>query len=97
MATKCYRVHLSSDAVQPITVPCGAQFLTAVRWPDEIIEMHFMGDDQADAMTMIVEQVDLKTNTDSTEAREGSVRYISSVSGIWKSAFVTTHLFEVLP
>lgn len=96
MATKCYRIRLTSDPVQPITIPCGAQFLTASRWPDQNIEIHFMGDDQADPMTMVLEQVIVKPNDDITEPKEASVQFLTGVPGIWKSQFVTTYLFEVL-
>lgn len=92
MALKTYRVELTGDAVQPITVPNGAQFLKAVRWPDRYVEMHFLGDEENDAMTLVIEQVH-----GAAAVTEQSVRHIGSADGIWESKFLVTHLFEVLP
>ena len=95
MPTKIYSVELTGDAVQPITIPCGAQFLSAVRKPDRYVQMYFMGEELSDAMTMIVAQV----HDDNKEKpmAEQSIRHIGSTFGIWESKFTTTHLFEILP
>ena len=96
MATKVYSVCLSGDLVQPVTVPNGATFLSAVRWPDEPIQLHFLGDDHADAMTIVIEQVMAKSPDDPADVTEQCIKYLGSASGIWNSRFTTTHLFEVL-
>lgn len=96
MSSICYRIRLSPDAVQPLTVPSGAQFLSAVIGPDNSIELHFLADDHADAMIMVVEQVVIKPNTDNVGPIEESIRYIGSVPGHWGSGTNTVHLFEVL-
>lgn len=92
MALKTYRVELTGDAVQPITVPNGAQFLYAVRWPGSYVEMYFLGDELSDASTMIIEQV-----IGAAVVKEASIRHIGSAQGIWESKFTVTHLFEVFP
>jgi hypothetical protein len=92
MTLKTYRVELTGDDVQPITVPNGAQFLYAVRWPGMFVEMYFLGDEVADATTMVIEQV-----IGEKKLKEESVRYVGSAQGIWESRFTVTHLFEVFP
>lgn len=96
MATKCFRIRLTSDPVQPITIPCGAQLLSVNRWADQGVELHFMGDDLASPMTMIIEQVVVRPSDDVTGPKEESIRYIGSAHGLRASQFTTTHLFEVL-
>lgn len=92
MALKTYHVYLTGDAVQPITIPNGAQFLYGVRWPGEYVTMCFLGDELSDATTMVVEQV-----IGPAIVKEQSVRHIGSAQGIWESRFTVTHLFEVFP
>jgi hypothetical protein len=97
MSLKIYNVYLTGDAVQPITVPNGAQFLKAVRWPGKYVEMHFLGDDHSDASTMVIEQVMNAVPDNPASVTQESVMYVGSAEGIWESRFTVTHLFEVLP
>lgn len=91
MADKVYRIELTKDAVQPITVPNGATFLSASREPDRTVDLYFLGSDTAGSMDMVISQID-----DVGDVLESSVRHLGSAFGIKNSHFVTTHIFEVL-
>ena len=89
MTTQIYCIELTSDAVQPITIPSGAQFLYAVAYSGRAVEMYYLGDSENQAMEIIVSQV-----TDTDDILEASIRHIGSGHDVrHQSVF---HIFEVL-
>ena len=91
MTERIYRIVLSKDEVQPITVPMFAKFHCAHRPDDQNVELFYLGDEDHEPSDHVIQQIE-----EVGELKHSLFNiYLGSAIGLCKGARIPTHIFEL--